>query len=181
MAEAKKSSNKKAPASEKRKAADDALEARIAQRKAATAPKEPTPVAVAEVPAAQLPFEPNVKQPKAEKPVKEKKERKPRTPKAEAPATGSDVSGLVAKIEERVSRRLEKEHKAFITEQEKEHKAEIKQLKADHAAELKKRQADAKTSVNSLLDAETKKAYNTGHKAGYKLANKDITAALKGK
>ena len=178
MAEAKKSAPKKSvptPAADKRKAADDALEARIAARKAAKT-VEPTTITEGE-----LPFVPNVEQPKAEKPVKEKKERKAREakPKAEAPA--ANVSDLVAKIEAKVSAKIEKVHSAQAKAVAKAHAAEVKQLKAEHKAALRTLTATLTSDNKSYVEEREKKAYAAGLKAGEKAATKSITAALKGR
>ena len=178
MAEAKKSAPKKSvptPAADKRKAADDALEARIAARKAAKT-VEPTTITEGE-----LPFVPNVEKPKAEKPVKEKKERKAREakPKAEAPA--ANVSDLVAKIEAKVSAKIEKVHSAQAKAVAKAHAAEVKQLKAEHKAALKTLTATLTSDNKSYVEEREKKAYAAGLKAGEKAATKSITAALKGR
>lgn len=173
MAEAKKTTKKTPVAADKRKAADDQLEARIAARKQATTPKvETTPVTITEGEA--LPFVSNV--PKAEKPAKEKKVAKPRETK---PKTGempsANVSDLVAKIEAKVSAKLEKAHKKQLAELAKAHTAEIKQLKAGWNEDRKNL-----VSKDYLVD-QTEKAYAAGVKAGEKAANKAITAALKGR
>lgn len=179
MAEAKKSAPKKSvptPAADKRKAADDALEARIAERKAAKT-VEPTTITEGE-----LPFVPNVEQPKVEKPAKEKKERKAREAKPKTGATASaNVSDLVAKIEAKVSAKLQKAHATQVKELTKAHAAAIKQLKAEHKAALRTLTATLTSDNKSYVEEREKKAYAAGLKAGEKAATKSITAALKGR
>ena len=176
MAEAKKTPKKTPVAADKRKAADDALEARIAARKA-SAPKTET-VTITEGEA--LPFVPDA--PKAEKPAKvakEKKVAKPREvkPKAEVPA----VSDLVAKIEAKVSARIEKVHNQQLKATNKNFLAEVKRLNTEHKAALKALAAMLTSDNKSYVEEREKKAYAAGFKAGEKAANKAITAALKGR
>ena len=176
MAEAKKTTKKPPVAADKRKAADDALEARIASRKAAK-PVEPSPVAE------PLPFVPDT--PKATKPVKEKKERKPREAKPKAEAT-ADVKGMVENIAAKAVAKSKKESAALLRGMATRHKAEIKKLNAAHKALLAGLKKAHSASLKSMvpkqdLGAAEKKAYAAGVKAGEKAANKAITAALKGR
>jgi len=181
MPEVKSKKSTKAPAAEKRDAANRSLEERIAARKQKSSEKPtPSPVAVTELPAAQLPFVPNVEQPKAEKVTKEKKERKPRTPKAEA-AAPTGVGDIVAKIEARVSAKIEKVHNQQTKALVKDHAATVKQLKAEHKAALKTLTATLTSDNKTYVEEREKKAYQAGLKAGEKAATKSITAALKGR
>jgi hypothetical protein len=179
-----KSKKSKAPTAEnaaaRRAAADKSLEERIAARKQKSSEKPtPSPVAVAEVPEEQLPFVPNVEQPKAEAPVKEKR-KAIRKPKAEA-AAPTGVGDIVAKIEARVSARIEKVHSQQTKALVKDHAATIKQLKAEHKASMKNCTAQMFDARKKLVEEAEKKAYAAGLKAGEKAATKSITAALKGR
>ena len=181
MAEAKKTTPKKsAPAADKRKAADDALEARIAARKAAK-PTEVPQKATESAPTTEAPpFVPDA--PKAEKPAKvakEKKAPKPREAKPKAEATA--VSDLVAKIEAKVSAKLEKAHDQQLKATNKNFLAEVKRLNTEHKAALKTLTTTLTSDNKSYVEEREKKAFEAGFKAGEKAANKAITAALKGR
>lgn len=174
MAEAKKTPTKKTPvAADKRKAADDALEARIAARKTKSSEKavEASPVAQEEIPFAATPAATDHSDPK---PVKEKR-KAVRKPKAEPTTGGTDVSGLVSKIEARVSAKIEKVHSAQVKAMTKDHAATVKQLKAENKSTIKLMVTKAEH------EEQLKKAYEAGVKAGQKAATKAISAALKGR
>ena len=173
----------KPTAADKRKAADDALNARVKARQDAAAAKKaapgtaaPAPVEPAKTP---VPWEQAVaagaqQAAKVEEP-KAKKERKPREakPKADA-APNTDLSAMLEKVRSRA-----------VAVAEKVHNAEIKKLKADHKAELKKQADDHKAILKGTVDKtyhdkETKAAHEAGIKVGEKRAHAAIKAALKG-
>lgn len=152
----------KPTAADKRKAADDALNARVkarqdaAAKKAAPGTAAPAPVEPAKTPA---PWEQAVatgaqQAAKVEEP-KARKERKPREakPKAEPDAELADL---------------------IKTAQDKAVKAALKKAEEDHKAILKG------TVDKTYHDNEVKKAYEAGVADGKKQAIASIKAALKG-
>jgi hypothetical protein len=186
MPEVKSKKSTKAPAAEKRAAADKSLEERIAARKTKSSEK-----------AEAAPFEPNVESQdlikKIEasndklgvtKPVVEKAEKPKRVavrkPKAEA-AAPTGVGDIVQKIEARVEAKLTKAHNAVLKAQAAEHKAELKKLKATLNETMKAVGATFNTELKVKVTEAEKKAYAAGVKAGEKAATKSITAALKGR
>ncbi len=176
----------KKPAAEKRAAADKSLEERIAARK--TKKAEPTESFIAKVeaqnkaqgitPAAEeAPFVADA--PKAAKTVKEKKPRVAKRKEEVPAATG--VGDIVAKIEARVSARIEKVHTQQTKALVKAHAAEVKQLKAAYKHDSKTMASDLKKLADAAVADAEKKAYAAGLKAGEKAAMKSVTAALKGR
>lgn len=178
----------KAPAAEKRAAADKSLEERIAARKQKSSEK---PVAEG------APFVPNVESQKLVEKIEAKNEAlgvvkpaadkvdKPkrvavRKPKAEA-AAPTGVGDIVAKIEARVSARIEKVHAQQVKSLTKDHATTLKTLKAEHKAEQKIAGASFNAELKAAVQIAEKKAYAAGVKAGEKAATKSITAALKGR
>lgn len=160
MAEAKKNPT----AADKRKAADDALEARIAARKKVTAPTVEAAPAQPEVNEA-APFVPD--SPKPEKVTKEKKERKPREavrkPKAEPVTSDNEAGVLIASLREKITSDLTKQHEKAFVELAKSHKAELKKMVTEEAAAERERVA-----------------YEAGVKDGKRDAIKGLKAAIKG-
>jgi SMC interacting uncharacterized protein involved in chromosome segregation len=119
--------------------------------------------------------------PKAEAPAKEKR-KAVRKPKAEVATTGGDnVGSLVAKIEARVSAKIEKVHAQQVKALTKDHVVTLKTLKAEHKAALKTLTATLTNDNKTYVEEREKKAYEAGVKAGEKAATKSITAALKGR
>jgi len=151
--------------------ASDRLEKLIASRKKVTA-TEPAQEEKA------LPFEPNVTTPAAEEP--KPKRKAVRKAKAEV-AAPTGVGDIVAKIEARVSARIDKVHAQQTKALTKDHAATVKQLKADQKESVKQLIAQNANELKAKLAEAEKKAYAAGLKAGEKAATKSITAALKGR
>ena len=182
----------KPTAAEKRKAADDALNARVKARQEAAAAKKDAkpldakaviakvnPLPAAEPTKAPAPWEQAVDKgaqqaAKVEEP-KAKKERKPREPKPKTDATPSaDLSEMLAKVRGKA-----------VAVAEKAHNAEIKKLKAEFKTELKKQANDHKAILKGTVDKtyhdkEVRAAHEAGIKVGEKRAHAAIKAALKG-
>jgi hypothetical protein len=159
----------KPAAADKRKAADKALDDRIAARKASA--KKPEAAPFVPDPPADLEAA-TTKAMEASKPAKTKRTPKPRVNKTEAAV---DVSGLVERISEKATKKAATEHKKNILSITKLHATTMSMLKAQHKSVLK-----GMVSKEAAAEAE-KKAYAAGVKAGAKDSTKGILAALKGR
>ncbi len=153
----------KPTAAENRKAADDALNARVKARQEAAAAKKDAPGTAAPAPVgptkAPAPWEQAVatgaqQAAKVEEP-KAKKERKPREAKPKV-APDAELADLVKQA------------------QDKAVKAAVKEVEEHHKAILKG------TVDKTFHDAEVKKAYEAGVAEGKRQSIAGIKAALKG-
>jgi len=188
MAE-KKPTTPKPTAADKRKDADDALNARIKARTDAAAAKKavpsakeamaaanPLPPAVATVKAPwEQAVEKGAQQAVAAEAPKAKKERKPREAKPKVEAS-SDLSAMLEKVRSKAVAVADKAHAAEIKKLKAEHKAEVKALEAKHKADVVTMVKVGKSTMPIRLD----KAHEAGIKVGEKRAHAAIKAALKG-
>lgn len=166
-------------AADKRKSADEKLEARIAARKATVIAVEGTelpfvstePVVAASAPAPVV--------------VKAKRTPKPRQPKADLSVSDA-VTKIAGKAVAKASKAHKKElgtlikaHKATVSRLNKSHTADLKAHKVAVNAKLKEITRTAKAAQKLAVEVASKRAYAAGVKAGAKQSTKGILAALK--
>ena len=178
MTEAKKAKTPSKPKTSK--TPTDALEKRIAARKAGAEAKPVIVTTVTTEPKQEeLPFVPTVPVAAAPAPAKPEKVKRTPKPKAEKPAQALDLSALVEKISAKATAAAEKKHSAEIKKLEKAHSLALKGLRMVHQGFVRKSQNDTKDAIKAAAAVEGKKAYDQGFKEGTKSAHRSITAALK--